>query len=272
MSFLRRVKTKYLVVIVIVVSFLSAFFIPIQKQVSDGINAILGIVGLLFAILVGFFITDLWSRFQRIRENVAVEVSGLQTYYLFVQILGKSLRHRKWAKNQQKLIDKYIKEFFYIEWGDYGKIDSYFNAIIESLQDVKKLKTNKETETYTNFLPLLNEVTTAREKLFMYGKDKLNKMEWIVVLFLSVILVFSIFAIRTSDLSSLFLSGTLVSTVVILLLILRDLNDLSFGEEMVSFEPYETIFDVIGKPRFYLKKDIKNGRVIPPKGIKYRTD
>lgn len=105
----------------------------------------------------------------------------------------------------------------------------------------------------------------------MYGKDKLNKMEWIVVLFLSVILVFSIFAVRTSDLSSLFLSGTLISTVIILLLILRDLNDLSFGEEMVSFEPYETIFDVVGKPRFYFKRDIETGRVVPPKGIKYRV-
>jgi len=104
----------------------------------------------------------------------------------------------------------------------------------------------------------------------MYCKDRLSKLEWIVVLFLSMILVFSIFAIRTPDISSLFLSGTLISTVVILLLILRDLNDLSFGEEMVSFEPYETIFDVIDKPRFYLKKDIKSGRAIPPKDIKYR--
>jgi len=272
MLFLRRVKTKYLIVIVIAASFLSVFLLPTKAEISEGINTILGIVGLLFAILVGFFITDLWSRFQKMRENVAVEVSGLQTYYLFVQILGKFLRHKKWAEGQQELIDKYIREFFYVEWSDYGKIDSYFNEIIKSLKGIKELKTNKEVETYTNFLPLLNEITTAREKLFMYGKDKLNKMEWIVVLFLSVILVFSIFTIRTSDLSSLFLSGTLISTVIILLLIIRDLNDLSFGEEMVSFEPYETIFDVIGKPRFYLKRDIKNGRVVPPKGIKYRTD
>jgi len=271
MSIFKRIKTKYLIVIVIAVSFLCVFFIPIEEKVSEGTNAILGIVGLLFAILVGFFITDLWSRYQRIRENVAVEVSGLQTYYLFVQVLGKFPRHKKWAKKQQELIDKYIREFFYVEWSDYGKIDPYFNAIIESLGEMKEVKTNKEVETYTNFLPVLNEITTSREKLFIYGKDKLSKMEWMVVLFLSAILIFSIFLVRTSDLPSLFLSGTLISTVIILLLILRDLNNLSFGEETVSFEPYETIFDVIGKSRFYLKRDIKAGRVIPPKGIKYRV-
>ncbi len=270
MSFLKKIKTKYSIIIIIVISFLSVFFVPVNGQVDNGVGAILGMVGLLFAILVGFFITDLWSRFQRIRESVAVEVSGLQTYYLFVQILGKYPRHKKWAEKQKELIDQYVKEFFYVEWNNYEKIDPLFNKIIESLGEIKELKSNKEVETYTNFLPLLNEITTAREKLFMYGKDKLEKTEWLVILFLTVILVFSIFITRTAALSSLFLSGTLISTVVILLVILRDLDDLSFGEDMVSFEPYETIFDVIGKSRFYLKKDIKNGRVLPPKNIKYR--
>ncbi len=270
MLIFRKIKTKYSITIVMVLSFLLVFTIPTQAQVTEGVNAILGMVGLLFAILVGFFITDLWSRFQRIRDGVAVEVSGLQTYYLFVQVLGKFPRHKEWARRQQDIIDKYVREFFYVEWSDYGKIDPHFNEIIKSLGDIKKLETNKEVETYTNLLPLLNEVTTAREKLFMYGKDKLSKMEWMVVLFLAVIIIFSIFIIRTPDLPSLFLSGTLISTVIILLLIMRDLNDLSFGEEMVSFEPYETILDVIGKPRFYLKKDIKSGRATPPKNIKYR--
>ncbi len=272
MSFFKKIKSKYLAGIVILLSFVSVFMIPITSGTSEHISTILGIVGLLFAILIGFFITDLWSRFQRIRENVAVEVSGLQTYYLFVQILGKYPQHKKWVKQQQELIDKYVREFFYVEWNDYSKIDPHFNAIIASLKDVEKLKTIKEDETYANLLPLLNEITTSREKLFMFGKDRLNKLEWAVVLFLSLILIFSIFMVRTLTLSSLFLSGTLISTVAILLLILRDLDDLSFGEDMVSFEPYETIFDVIDKPRFYLKRDIKNGRVIPPKNIKYRTD
>ena len=88
MSIFRKIKTKYLITIVIALSFISVFAIPKQAQVTEGVSAILGMVGLLFAILVGFFITDLWSRFQIIRDGVAVEVSGLQTYYLFVQVQG----------------------------------------------------------------------------------------------------------------------------------------------------------------------------------------
>ncbi len=270
MNFLKKIKTEYLIFVVITITFLSVFLFPASEEVNETINAVLGMVGLLFGILVGFFITDLWTRFQRIRENVAIEVSGLQTYYLFVKIMSSFPKHKEWAEKERELIDEYVRQFFSVEWTDYGKIDPYFNKIIESLKDVGELKTDNEVETYTNMLPLLNEVTTAREKLFMYGKDKLSTMEWLVILSLAVTLVFCIFLVRAPMLSSLLLSGTLISAVVTLLLILRDLDNLSFGEELVSFEPYETIFDVIGKPRFYLKRDIESGRVVPPKDIEYR--
>jgi len=266
----KILKIKYLLPAVSILCFVVAYFLP-GRGGSETINTILGIVGLLFAILIGFFINDLYSRFQRIRENVAIEVSGLQTYYLFVKILGSFPQHKIWGEKQKELIDKYVTEFFKIEWNDYGKIDPYFNDIILSSREVSELKSNKETETYTNFLPLLNEITTSREKLFIYGQDRLSKAEWTVIGFLAGILLFSIFYINTASLPSIFLTGALATSIITLLLILRDLDDLSFGEETVSFEPYETIFDVIEKPRFYLKKDILSGRIKPPKDKKYRT-
>ena len=248
-----------------------AFFFP-GGGANETITTILGVVGLMFAIIVGFFINDLWSRYQTIRGNVAVEVSGLQTYFLFVKIYSHLTGDKKWIEEQRNLIDKYVQKFFEVEWHSYGEIDPHFNAIIESLKNAKEAKTNNETETYTNMLPILNEVTTAREKLFMYGKDRLSKLEWTVVYFLGSILLFSVLFINTGDPSAVFFVGTLSSAIAILISILHDLNNMSYGEETVSFEPYETIFDVIGVPRLYRKRDIKAGRVSLPKdkSIKYR--
>lgn len=267
----RLIRTKYKLPIIILVFFSLAFFVP-GGETSETVNTILGVVGLMFAIIVGFFINDLWSRYQTIRGNVAVEVSGLQTHFLFVKIYSHLTKDKKWMEEQRELIDEYVQKFFDVEWHSYGEIDPHFNAIIESLKNASEAKTNNQTETYTNMLPLLNEVTTAREKLFMYGKDRLSRLEWSVVYFLGVILLFSILRINTGELSSIFLVGTLASSIAILISILHDLNSMSYGEETVSFEPYETIFDVIEKPRFYRKRDIKSGRVSLPedKGIKYR--
>ena len=273
MSFLQRIKLKQWLIITVIASYLVVFLLPIETsaEVRGEIQNILTIVGILFGILVGFFITELWTRFQRIRDNVAVEVSGLQTYYLYVQGFNTFPRHREWVKKEQTLIDNYVKEFFKVEWTNYEKIDPYFNEIMKSLADIKELKTNREIETFTNLLPILNEITTSREKLFMYGKDRLDAIEWIVLISLALILIVAIILTRIPLFSSLFLSGTLILTILTLLFLLRDLNNLSFGEQMISFEPYETIFDVLGLPRFYLKRDIESGRVAPPKNTDYRV-
>jgi len=37
-------------------------------------------------------------------------------------------------------------------------------------------------------------------------------------------------------------------------MVLRDLNNLNFGESAVSIEPYERVLDAIGKPRYYSSK------------------
>ena len=267
--FTKIIRNKYKIFLIFIVSFLAAIFIP-GGQATEMINIVLGVIGLMFAIIIGFFINDLWNRYEVIRENVAVEVSGLQTYYIFVKIINNFPGHEKWAKEQQKFIDEYVRKFFEVEWNEYGEIDPYFNRIIESLKNIGELKTDVEVETYTNMPSLLNEVTTSREKLFMFGKDRLTKQEWAVIITLSAALLFCIFFIKTAGFSSIFLAGILTSTVFILLSFLHDLDDLSFGEETVSFEPYETIFDVIEKPRFYRKRDLKMGRVTLPKDKKYR--
>lgn len=273
MGIFRRIfKSKLKLPIVVVIFTVLAIYIP-GGESNDLIGTILGVVGLLFAIVVGFFINDLWSRYQTIRENVAIEVSGLQTYYQFVKVLGKASHdHKEWQEKQRELIDGYIKEFFNVEWYDYSKVDPHFNKIVESMEDVGELKTDKEVEIFSNLIPMLNEITTARAKLFMYGKDRLSSSEWFVVYFLAIILLFSIFFINSHDLFSIFLVGMLSSSVIALLFILHDLNDLNYGEETISFESYETIFDTIDKPRYYRKEDVASGRVSLPANKDYRTD
>lgn len=266
--FKKFLRSRYKLPFIVVLFFGLAVIIPGGEK-NEIVGIVLSVIGLLFAIIIGFFINDLWSRFQIIRENVAIEVSGLQTYYQFAKIMAHFPGHKEWTERQRELIDTYVRKFFEVEWDNYGKIDPYFNRIIESMKDIGELKTNNENETYSNMLSLLNEITTSREKLFMYGADRLSRPEWSVIYFLATIFLFSIFFVNTQEIFSILLVGMLSSAIVILILILHDLNNLSYGEEAVSFEPYETIFDIIEKPRFYRKQDVASGRVILPKDKKY---
>jgi len=88
----------------------------------------------------------------------------------------------------------------------------------------------------------------------MFGKDKLSWGEWLVSLLLGVLLLASLFYIKDGSLVSIIFTGAITSAILILFLVLRDLNNLNFGEQAVSIEPYERVLDAIGKPRYYKKK------------------
>jgi len=254
---------------VLLASFTAAYIIPGAGK-SDVVTTVLTVAGILFAICIGFFITDLWSRFENIRGSVAIEVSGLITYLHFVKILGEFKAHRAFLKKQTELIDKYVKKFISVEWHDYQYTDPEFNAILDSLKEIKELKTNKESETYSAILSVLGFVSDARKKMTILGQDRLSKAEWTVVLSLSITLIFCLFYLKEPTTTSIVFTGLLTSVTLLLLLILQDLDNLSYGEETISFEPYERIFDVIGKPRFYLKKDVESKRITLPRDKEYR--
>ena len=268
--FIKYGQIKHITLLTLILSLVFAIVIP-PFGAEKSAEMMLAVLGILFGIVVGFFINDLWTRFEHIRENVSTEVSGLTTYFSFVKILAStSKKHMPFLKETKELISKYLIKFFHVEWHEYKKTDKEFDDIIDSLKDIPPLTTSKQSKTYNNMLPVLFKISTAREKLTMFGSDKLSKAEWGVVISLALTLLFALFSLKTKEITSIIFTWLLTFSIVMLLFVMRDLNNLKFGEDIISFEPYESIFDEMGEKRYYLKEDIESGRVKPPKGVKYK--
>jgi len=140
-----------------------------------------------------------------------------------------------------------------LPWERYSETQKEYDALGDSLKDLK-YDTNKENETYSNILNVYNQHSEARENLVMFGKDNLSLGEWLVSLFLGILLLASLFYVKDSSIVSIIFTGAITSSILILFLVLRDLNNLNFGEQAVSIEPYERVLDAIGEPRYYDKK------------------
>ena len=247
-----KIKTKHLLFIVIVVSFVAAYFFP---GIGDNpmVQTSITFIGILFGIIVGFFIADLYTRYQGIRDNAGTDSSCLSTFYFFAQILGENKKNKKWLKKVEKRINDYIRKFMPLPWERYSETQKEYDALGDSLKELK-YDTDKENETYSNLLNVYNQHSEARENLVMFGKDKLSWGEWLVSLLLGGLLLASLFYIKDGSLVSIIFTGAITSAILILFLVLRDLNNLNFGEQAVSIEPYERVLDTIGKPRYYKKK------------------
>jgi len=244
---MKQIGAKYLLIFLIVASFLAAYFFPGVEE-NETIQTSITFIGILFGIIVGFFITDLYARYQAIRSNAAIDSSSLSTFYAFAKILGENKKNKAWLKKQQTLIDNYVKKFMKLPWERYSETEKEFSAIVDSLKEIK-YDTNKENETYSNILSIISQHSDAREKLVMFGKASLSVGRWLVVLFLGGLLLGSLFYVKDSSLVSIIFTGVLSSAILILLFVLRDLSNLNFGENAVSVEPYERVLDAIGRPR-----------------------
>jgi hypothetical protein len=82
-----KVTVKHVIFLLIIISFLAAWFFPgVEKNAT--IETSITFIGILFGIIVGFFITDLYARYQGIRNNAALDSSSLTTFFSFAKILG----------------------------------------------------------------------------------------------------------------------------------------------------------------------------------------
>jgi len=247
-----KVNVKHILIFLILLSFLAAYYIPGGKGDVIGESSI-GFLGILFGIIVGFFIADLYSRYQGIRENSAIDSSCLSTFYYMASILGENKVNKKWLKKVEERIHNYIKKFMPLTWDRYGETEKEFGEIGKSLKELK-YTSDKENETYSNILAVYSQHSDAREKLVSYGKDKLSLGEWLVVLFLGSLLLWSLFYIKGPSIVSIIFTGAVTSAILLLLFVIKDLNNLNFGESAISIEPYERVLDAIGKPRYFKKK------------------
>jgi hypothetical protein len=251
---ISNIHIKNGILYAIVLSFLASVLFP-GIGPNTVIETLLVFIGILFGIIVGFFLSDLYSRFQTIKDNAAVDASGLATYYQYAKLLVRGERNRKWLARQRDIIYRYVTKFMPLPWSEYSVTDKEFNEILESLKKIK-YRTNKENETYSNILAVVSEVSDAREKLVMSGRDHLTRGEWIVVLLLGGLLLFSLYYVKTMEPVSIAFTGLLSSSILILLLVIRDLDNLKFGEIAVSIEPYERVLDTIGKPRYKVSSKV----------------
>ena len=232
--------------------FIVTYFFPgvgVNPKVENSIT----FIGILFGIIVGFFIADLYQRYQGIRDNAGTDSSCLSTFYFFATILSKETKNKKWLSIVEKRIEKYIHKFMPLPWDRYSETETEFVDLGKSLKELK-YSGDKANETYSNILRVYNQHSEARENLVMFGKDKLSWGEWLITFLLGGLLLASLFYIKDTSLTSILFTGAITSAVLILFIVLRDLNNLNFGENAVSIEPYERVLDAIGKPRYFESK------------------
>jgi hypothetical protein len=235
---------------------------------SETVRVILTISSILFGFLAGFFISELWTRYSEIRSLQGTRsAQGIN----MVKYGEYFFKNKRFKKEFLELTEKSSIVDEIIEWNEGHLEIPYYQAISRSFVNIKDsdVKTARDSLHYARMLDTNQSFNETTIKLDMLGKERLFAAEWILMIVLSLIIALSVLFIAVTSFFYQIVVLVFPAIIAVALIIIHDLDSLSWSKETVSLEPNERIFDAIGVKRFYLKKKKK---YISSKVKDYRTE
>ncbi len=242
----RSYSDSLLIALFFFIAITVSIFNPLEAMpITDEISMVFSFVSFLFGILSGFFISALWSRFAKMRKLMSKEVAALEDLYEFVELGNKDV-----ARELADKLDVYMRKALDFD------IHEYQSKVNEEYSDLYKVIGELEHEgvsstVFNRCLNVLAQFTTCRKEMIARSKDKIGKFHWAAVIMLAFLTVFLWMMIQFEGIFGIVVGTVLVFSVLTVLIILYDLNNLTWGEERIDIEGFEKVYDVIGKPRYY---------------------
>jgi len=244
------------------------FFLP-EIQSSFSFEIVLTVATFLFAILVGFDLSRLYSRYTNVRQNIAEEDARLLSFYAKSKIYGKDF-----SKRVRSIIDKYCISF--LDYGIWESEGYYYKPtskyFLQLYDEMEKMKKYRHEGTYESMLDDLSYLETARNKasIFIYAQMSLKKQYFLFLLALIILLCLFV-GVRGDGFYGEIITILLSSSLVLILLLLRDLNNFMIQNRGIGVESKEEVLEFMGFPRYYNELNRKRGYIfIPKQDKKYR--
>ncbi|MBI4245204.1 MAG: DUF4239 domain-containing protein [Planctomycetes bacterium] len=212
----------------------------------------LTVIGLIYGLISAFTINNAWERFSKIRDGVAEELSSLTTSY----ILTKRFSDKRVLSKIKAALISYCEEAPKIEWHEYWKSESThkkFRNIMEIIADAK-IRNEKDSVLFDQVTDEISNATKARSQQLVLAQTRVTKMQWVLNIFLSGVLITGLLLLNIPDYNlAIFVTTTMIASVLLILMVIYQVDRMKIAEQEVSIEPYRQIIKLI-------KSESRSGR------------
>jgi len=257
-------KTKTAYFISVVVSILLLFIVPKNFISSNLGGLVLTISTFLFGLIAGFYIVVTTTDYNSLKNILASETAGWIYMAASLDIYDKKLAQKIFI-----LIDAYVRRTFDFEIIDYAKqTNTEFEKIIGEIGKIK-MKEGGES-IYEKIQDAKWTTIETRQKLTVLGTKALSFFQWAILLILAVLVVSSLFGLRTGEIFFDVVTVMVSSSTVLILFLIRDLDLYVWNEKTFGYDIFQNVFTAIGKLPYYPDESISARRVNPTQ-VKYRV-
>lgn len=226
-----------------------SFFLSLNtvKLVSlDEMGLFLTVIGIIYGLMAAFTISNAWERFSAIRDAVSEETYALTSAYIYSQEFSDKAG---FVKLKAKLLE-YCEEVPKVSWKSYWhseKTHQKFRDIIKIVARMK-LKNIKDEHLFDEITTDLEDAARARSRQLVFSHTRISSIQWILNIVLSLFLVAGLVFTSLPDYKlSVFIVFSMISSVLMILVVMYELDTMKVYEEEVSNEPYWQIIKLIHK-------------------------
>lgn len=253
---MKNLRTILIVIVLILIVWAVKFIFNFPSADIGVIGVILSVSSIIFGLLVGFFISELWSRYTEIRSLQGERSSaGL----LLIKLAEHFYKDKRFEKEFKAKMEASAIADEVILWDEGHLEEPYYCQVGDSLELVK-IKDNKDGVVFDQMIDSYKDYFNATVKMNILYKERLFFSEWLILIILSLVIFASILFLDTTHILYQVVILVFPAIIFLALSIIYELDRMTWGRELITLEPTQVVLDAIGVKRFYLKKDLKYTR------------
>jgi hypothetical protein len=194
----------------------------------------------IFGIFIGFSISGANRRISRVNELVKDENGINLTHYNMSALFGKKIQNEVRA-----LIDNYLIAQVDYKLEDFHRSSLEFKVLHTYLLNLK-FDTKKEEKAYSEIISNLNKQTLNRSQIEASVGERISRYEWMSILFLLMLVVFTSYNMSDGTVLRAIFVTILATASILLVLVLRDINNLKWNKNFWTWQPLKNLFLNLG--------------------------
>lgn len=212
----------------------------IRKKCHDVVGFTFGIVGVIYAVLLGFIVVSVNDRFNQIQKNFVSEAAVMLQLYRDAEVFPPEDRDRVRAQ-----IKSYAELVYQEEWGLMARQEESENAydhLLTLWREYYKIepKTERELAWFQESLQKMNELAEARVIRLFNTTQSLSGLMWTMLVAGAVITIaFMYFFSVESGMAHVLLTALLAGVISFMLFLVLSLDTAFSGD--VHVEPTEIL-------------------------------
>lgn len=252
---MKKISIYLKLIATFVLFLILAFFIK-GNELSDFMKTILSITSFLFGIILAFSVSNRNSRLNKIREKLREQDAVLLNIYLLSKEFNKEI-----LKKIRNKIDTILTTQIDYKLTDFDKSQKSVEDLYSIIEKIKTKNKSQESAA-KKMLDNMESLLKINKEVAYQVNNKIMGYEWISLLILGGILLFCLFYINNTGLS-MWIVAILSTAIVLLLLVLEEIDSLTWQEKNWIWQPLSKLFLDLNLIPYFPKDVFEEGRINP---------